>query len=87
MLSVLLTGAHVGDFTGSSTYHGQGCSHQEIKQLGKGVEGKLRPWGGDPACWSHNRGQQQVQEPEPQPSQISAGRLCVHTKYPIHALN
>lgn len=23
-----------------------------MKKLGKGVEGKLRPWG-DPACWSH----------------------------------
>lgn len=65
-----------------------------MKKLGKGVEGKLRPRG-DPACWSHNTGQQQGQEPEPQPyqgqpitsAQISAARLCVHTNNLNHALN
>lgn len=68
------------------------------KKLGKGVEGKLGPWGGDPACWSHNR-EQQGQEAEPQPSQgqailsaqISAGSFCVLTtispsrRFPVSA--
>lgn len=108
-----LTGAHTGDFMGSFTYHGQQsykvllklvrCSQRakwylkEIKSLGKGVEVKPRPWGSDPACWRHNKGQQQSWEPEPQPPwgqailpawvQISAGKFCAHTNNLIHALN
>lgn len=79
------------------------CTHRvkwylkEIKSLGKGVEGKSRPWGSDPVCCRHSKGHQQGQEPEPQPPrgqavlpaqvQISAGRFCVHTNDLIHALN
>lgn len=107
-----LTGAHTGDFMGSFTYHGQQCYQKlklercsqrakwylkETKSLGEGVEGKLRPCGGDPACWRHNNGQQRGQEPEPQHpqgqatlparGQSSARRFCIHTNNLIHALN
>lgn len=67
------------------------------KKFGQRSGGKLRPWGGDPACWRHNKGQQQGQEPEPQPPQgqailptqvrASARRLCVHANDLVHALN
>lgn len=51
MVSVFFTGAHVGDFMGSSTSHGQRCSHrakwylQEIKKTGQRSGGKAETMG------------------------------------------